>query len=170
MKATRCVSLFVVLLCGPHLARAATETLTLRWGELGAAIGNQEVTVFLSGNVRIQGTAAQVEPDALLLTVRKTSDKQAYPKGNTSIPRARVSEVRLKRVKGPGRLIGAAGAGTAAGLGSLPWALSESRINVADSTRGGQWAGITAAAAVGGYFLGRLIDTKETIIHVAPEN
>jgi hypothetical protein len=152
------------------LAQAATETVILRWSELSSAIGNQEVTVFLSGNVRIQGRAEQVEPDALVMTIRKTSDEQAYPKGSVSIPRVSVSEVRLKRVKGLGRLIGAAGAGTAAGLGSLPWALSESRINVEDSTRGAQWLAITAAATVGGYFLGRLIDKKETIIHLAPGN
>jgi hypothetical protein len=104
------------------------------------------------------------------LPERETVTKQAYPEGNASIPRGSISEVRLKRVKGLGRLIGAAGAGTAAGLGSLPWALSESRINVKDSTRGAQWLGLTAAAAVGGYFLGRLIDTKKTIIRVAPGN
>ena len=102
-------------------------------------------------------------------TIRKTSDKNAYARGQASIPRVEVDEIRIRATKGPGRLIGAAGLGTAAGLSSIGWAISDSRINVDDSTRITQWVGITAGATVGGYFIGRLIDTRQTIIRIAPE-
>ena len=76
-------------------------------------------------------------------TIRKTSDKNAYARGQASIPRVEVDEIRIRATKGPGRLIGAAGLGTAAGLSSIGWAISDSLINVDDSTRITQWVGIT---------------------------
>jgi hypothetical protein len=37
------------------------------------------VTVSLSGNVRVKSTVEQVEPDALVMTIRKTSDMSMRP-------------------------------------------------------------------------------------------
>jgi hypothetical protein len=171
MQSARCVaSILAIVLSVPQAAWAKTEVLTLKWSELSPTVANREVTVLVPGNVRVRGTVTEVQPDALVMTIRKTSDKKAYPKGEASIPRAEVHEIRIKQVRGPARLIGAAGAGTAAALGSFGWSISDSRVNVSDATRGAQWAAITAGATVGGYLIGRLIDTKETIIKVAPEN
>jgi hypothetical protein len=171
MKATRCVAgIFVIVLAGSQIALAKTDVLTLKWNEVEAAVANREVTVVLAGNVRLTGAVREFQPDALVMTVRKTSDRNAHPTGDTSIPRREVVEIRIKEVSGPGRLIVAAGAGTASGLGSLPWALSESRVNVSDQARAGQWAAITAGATVGGYLIGWMIDTKHTIIKVALED
>jgi len=170
VKSSRCVASVLAIVLATATAWAKTEVLTLQWSELSTAIANREVTVLLSSNARVTGTVREVQPQALLMTIRKASDKNAYPAGEASIPRNNISEIRMKRVAGLGRLIGAAGVGTAGSLGSLPWAISESRINVSDNTRGGQWLAITAAATVAGYFIGRLIDTKQTIIKLAPEN
>ncbi len=54
-------------------------------------------------------------------------------------------------------------------FGSLPWAISESRTNVSDNKRIGQWIAIAIGATAGDYLIGRFIDTKETVITVAPE-
>jgi hypothetical protein len=171
MQSARCVaSILAIVLSVPQAAWAKTEVLTLKWSELSPTVANREVTVLLSGNVRVRGTVTELQPNALVMTIRKTSDKKTYPKGDASIARAEVHEIRIKRVRGPARLIVAAGAGTVAALGSFGWAISESRVNVSDATRGAQWAAITAGVTVGGYLIGRLIDTKETIIKVAPEN
>ncbi len=170
MHATRCVALVLAaVLFSSQAAWARTEVLTLKWSELGAAVANREATLLLSGGVRVVGTITGVREDTLIVSIRKSSEKKTYSPGEASIPRKEVSEIRLKRVKGPARLIGAAGIGTAASLGSLGWAISDSRVNVSDSTRVAQWVAITAGATIGGYLVGRAIDTKETIIRIAPD-
>ncbi len=149
--------------------QAATEARSLKWSELAAAVANRNVTLVLRTNARVFGVVTAVQPDSLRMDVLKSSAKALYPPGQASIPRNAVVQIRLKRVKGPARAIGAAGAGTAAGLGTVGWAISEERTNVSDTKRIGQWAAITAVAVAGGYFIGRMIDTAETIIDVAPE-
>ena len=48
-----------------------------------------------------------------LSLIRKSSARSSYSPGEASIPRTEILEIRLKRISGPARLIGAAGAGTA---------------------------------------------------------
>ncbi|MFN0170552.1 MAG: hypothetical protein ACKV22_29375 [Bryobacteraceae bacterium] len=148
-------------------AVAGTKRLTLNWNELGSAVENRQVTVVLSRGVRLSGMVAEVRPETLRMALNQSSDKKAYPPGEVSIAREEVTEIRIKEVKGPGRLIGAAGLGAGASLGTLGWAISDSRVNVADSTRITQWTAITAGAVVGGYLVGRWLDTNTTVIRVA---
>ena len=162
------VWLLVFMLAAAPFAQARSEVRGLKWSELGAAVANRRVTLVLSTNARLQGTVAALQQDALLMDIIATSDKQAYPAGQTSVPRKDVVQVRIKKVKGPARLVGAAGIGAAASLGSLAWAISERRINVSDASRITSWIAITIGAVIGGYFIGRAIDTRETIINVLP--
>ncbi len=148
-------------------AAAATRNLTVRWNELEAAIGNRPVTVVLAGGARLTGTVAEVRPESLRMAVDRSSDRRAYPPGEISLAREQVAEVRIKEVKGPGRLIGAAGLGAGASLGTLGWAISDSRVNVSDGARIAQWTAITAAAVAGGYLAGRHWDTTTTVIRLA---
>jgi hypothetical protein len=151
------------------IAGAGVTELTLRWDEVGAAVGNQVVTVELTRNASIKGAIVGVGQDSMWMNVRSSSDIQAFPPGKLSISRKDIAQIRVRRIAGHGRLIGAVGIGSAAALGSLRWAISESRTNVSDNRRIGQWAAITAAAVAGGYWIGRLIDRKETVIRIAPE-
>lgn len=145
----------LVLLCvlSASALVQAENVLTLQWSELAGAVGHREATVLLANNQRVKGVVTAVEADALVL-----------PSGR--LGRESIRELRVKRVKGPRRAIGAAGAGAGAALGTLPWAISDSRVNVSDGTRVAQWAGITAVAAVAGYFIGRQLDTRVTVIRI----
>jgi hypothetical protein len=152
-----------------QIAQGGVKELTLRWEEVGAAVGKQVVTVELIRNTRLKGTIIGVGQDAIRMNIQSSSDKQTFPPGEGSVPRKEIAAIRIKRMEGRGRLIGAAGIGSAASLGSLRWAISESRVNVSDNKRIAQWAAISAAAVAGGYWIGRLIDSKETVIKIAPE-
>ena len=133
------------------------ETLTLKWNELQGAVAQREVTVLTTDNKQFKGVITSVSEDGV--------NMERAPGGR--VDRAAIREVRVRQVKGPRRAILTAAAGGGAGLGLLPWAISESRVNVSDSKRIAQWAGITAAATAAGYFIGRQLDTKETVIRIA---
>jgi hypothetical protein len=147
---------------------ARTETRTIRWSELPAAVGQETVTLVLRDGNRLQGRVAGQQPDALLFDILKSSDKRAYAPGQRSIPRTEVAEVRLKQFRGPWRAIFASGAGTGMFCAALPWAISDSRINVSDGTRITQLAFITAGAVTAGYLAGRQADARQTILRFAP--
>jgi hypothetical protein len=141
-----------------HSTAFAEQTVTLRWNELQGAIANRQATVLLSDNRQIRGVASSVTEEAILM--------EQAPSGR--IARATVREIRVRQTKGPRRAIFTAAAGAGAALGTLPWAISDSRVNVSDGARIAQWSGITAAATVAGYLIGNRLDTRETIIRIAP--
>lgn len=162
--------LLLLTSAGIPTALARTEVVTVRWDELSGTVANRTVTVVLSGGGRLTGVISQVRQDDLLMAIDKSSDHGHYPPGEMPVPRREITEIRLKRRKGPGRLIGAGGAGAATALGALPWAISDARVNVSDGARIAQWAALTAGATAGGYLIGRLIDTRETVIRLAPDH
>lgn len=132
------------------------ETLTLKWNELQGAVRQREATVVTTDNKQFKGVITSVSEDAVLM--------ERAPGGR--VERAAIREVRVRQVKGPRRAIFSAGAGAGAAIGLLPWAISDSRVNVSDGKRIAQWGGITAAATLAGYFIGRQMDTKETVIRI----
>ena len=147
----------LLLLLLPHSVAFAGESLTLRWNELQAAVANRQATVVLTDNRQFKGAISSVTDDALLM--------EQAPSGR--IARQSIREIRVQRVKGPRRAIFTAGAGAGAALATLPWAISDSRVNVSDGARIAQWSGITAGAAIAGYLIGHRLDSKETIIRVS---
>jgi len=161
-------TLLAFMLAGVQVTHAQSGFQSLSWSKLSAAVANQEVTLVLSGGARVKGTVESVLEDALAVNIHKTSNRRLHPVGQASIARKDISEVRIKRVKGPGRVIGAAGIGALGALASLPWALSEKRVNVSDASRLASWTALSAGFVVGGYFLGHAIDTQETVITIAP--
>ncbi len=149
-------------------AYAQEDFLTLRWAELNAATAHKKVKLVLRNDVHLEGEVRSVQSDTLDMAVLKTSDKKGHPVGNISIPRHEVMELRIKEIKGPMRLIGAAGIGAAGSLIALNRALDESRPSN-DAARMTAWGVTTIACVVGGFFLGRLADTHETQVKIAPE-
>ena len=145
---------FFLLPCGAF----AEEVLTLRWNEIQAAVSGRLATVVLTDNRHIKGAISSVTEDALTM--------ERAPSGR--LARQSVREIRLQRVNGPRRAIFSAGVGAGVAFATLPWAISDSRVNVSDGARIAQWSGITAGAAIAGYFIGRRLDTKETVIRIAP--
>ncbi|MBL8220829.1 MAG: hypothetical protein JNL62_16475 [Bryobacterales bacterium] len=140
-----------------HSVALAGESLTLRWNELQAAVANRQATVVLTDNRQYKGAISSVTDEALLM--------EQAPSGR--VARQSIREIRVQKVKGPRRAIFTAGVGAGVALATLPWAISDSRVNVSDGARIAQWGGITTAATIAGYFIGRRLDAKETIIRIA---
>ena len=165
----RLTAMAVLILAGLRVTQAQSGSASVNWNKLGPAVANQELTLVLSGGDRLKGTVERVLEDTLAVNIRKTSNRQRYAIGQASIARKDISELRIKRVKGPGRAIGAAGIGALGALASLPWVLSEKRVNVSDSSRIASWIVISAGCIAGGYLVGHAIDSKETVITIAPD-
>jgi hypothetical protein len=157
--------LLLALVLLPH-ARCATKELVLRWDQLMEAAGNRPVTVELEGGKRFGGVIVSAGPDVMRVSVRSSSGKLASAPQVELVSRKELLAIRIREIKGHGRLIAAATTGAAVSLGSLPWAISESRVNVSDAKRIGQWTAISAAGVACGYAIGRLFDRKETVIHI----
>src|SRR4051794_8800397 len=92
-----CVMLIAVLAVA---GQAAEPTAEIHWNELAGLIAGQDIVVPLPGGA-IAGQALSVREDSLLMVVQRTSDPR-YPKGQASVPRAGISEIRLTEHRGTG--------------------------------------------------------------------
>lgn len=164
------IQFFALFLASTLAAEAGAESLQLKWIALPAAVGKRKVTVVLSSKAQLRGTITSFQADSLQMHITGSSGPAAYPAGQASIPREEVTQIRIRRIRGAGRAVGAAGAGAAAAFGALPWAITDERVNASDRSRIVSWAAITAGAAVGGYFIGRVIDSRETVVTVLPRD
>jgi hypothetical protein len=154
------------LLALPGLqAQQAARPVELKWGELAPLIGNRKVQIALPDGAVISGESIAVRDDALVLNVEKTSNKAAYPKGNAAIPRASVTLLQVERR----RHKGARAIGTTVGVISGVMVGGYVAGKTASSTFGGflaTWTGLATAGSVGGYMIGKEIDTQMTYIKV----
>ncbi len=152
-------------LCLPT-ARAETKPLELKWGEIQQLVIGQRVQMVLPDGATVKGEVVTVREDSLVLDVKGTSNKEAHPKGSATIPRESVKLIRLERRSGNwGRNLGTTvGAITGVFLGG--WLA----IEAADSggTAVACLAGITALGAISGYYIGKDIDRKVTVIKIVP--
>ena len=157
----------VLLLCACHpLVLAESRPLELKWGELSPIIVGQRVHLVLPEGTAIKGEAITVREDALVVDVKGTSDAKVYPKGSATIPRALVTLLRLERRRGSwGRRLGTV-VGVLSGivLGGYVAAVT------ADSAGAGlaTFLGIASAGTVGGYYVGRQLDRRVTLIKIVP--
>ena len=127
----------------------------LQWRDLGRLAGGHRVNLALPSGIKLEGTVVAAEPDDLVLDVRKTSDKFAYPKGRAVIPRAEVARLRVfTRGSRPWRAIGTA---IGAGIG-VPLAIGAAALsgNVGTSRA---WVPVAGAVPTGlGFLLGWAAD------------
>ncbi len=156
----------LLLLTLPALcAQQPARPVELKWGELASLIGNQKVQMALPDGAVISGETITVREDALVLDVKKTSDTSAHPKGYTPIPRESVTLLKVERRSRRG----ARAIGTTVGVISGVIGGAYIATVTADQTAGGflgTWAGIASAGSVGGYLVGKQIDTETTYIKV----
>jgi len=139
----------------------------LQWGDLAGMITAQKVSMVLPDAARLQGKVLAVEPEALLLDISKTSNRQAYPKGRASIPRASVSVLRLTK---PGGHVGQIVGGILGSLGGL--LAGGLLVGVADADEAAAVVAVLGAAVAGGvagWWGGRVSDRKVIVITVVPE-
>jgi hypothetical protein len=125
----------------------------------------------MPGGAVITGKATSVESDALVVDVRKTSDRTAYPKGVVRVPRATLHRFEMQTKGKVGRAVGtpvgflvggAGGVGAWMGIQGGLWG------NKNQGAAATALIGITAAGTVAGYFLGNSIDKQWTVIEVLP--
>ena len=147
-------------------AAAAVREIESSWANLSLLIASKRIALVLPSGASVEGTVAEVQPEALVMMVAKTSDAQANPKGNATIPRASVSTIQLLEMRPTYRIIGVV-LGVAVGLGvAIGIALTNGLLSKQTT---GQAVGETAAIVgfpVLGFFLGRSLDRKVTRITV----
>ena len=161
--------MLALLLAAPLLADAAA-LMHVKWEGLAVVTGNT-VSIAMPGGAVITGKATGVESDALVVDVKKTSDRTAYPKGVVRVPRATLHRFEMQTKGKVGRIVGTPVGfvvGFAGGIGAV---LGIQGGLFGDKNQGAAAAaliGITAAGTVAGYFLGNSVDKHWTAIEILP--
>lgn len=139
--------------------------MSLQWNELEGTILGKTVGLILPDGAALKGRPVGVNPEALVLNIKKTSDRAAYPKGEFSIPRSSVATLQMNETRGPWRAIGT-GIGVAAG--AIPGALVYQRFNNegASQAAAALAAGLIAGGAAAGFLAGRSADRQVTLITI----
>ena len=151
----------------PAAALAASNRIELRWIELAPVVVNHKVKAVLPGGTEIQGSVVAVREDALVLNVKKTSDRKGYSTGQNVIPRASLSTLQIDDFHGAGgRTIGVI-VGALGGL-ILGGDLVAHTAN-AEAAAVSSFLGISTASAIAGYYAGRTRDHNVTMIRIVPE-
>ena len=148
-------------------APAGTSKVEVRWNELSPLILAHTVSLVLPGGTTIAGEVEAVRDDSLTLDVHKTSNSKVQPKGTASIPRASVTTLQVTEAKGSGgRILGVV-------VGAIVGLVAGGEIAVHTCNTEGPAAGTLTGVAVGvttaGYYLGKSMDRRTTIIRVDRE-
>ena len=156
----------LLLLALPALqSQQPTRSVELQWGELAPLFGNQRVKLALPDGAVIAGEAITVREDTLVIDVKKTSDKKAHPKDYSPIPRESVTLFEVdRRCRKGARAIGAT-VGVVSGVFGGGYVTAK----LADQTAAGflaTCAGVASASSVGGFLVGKEIDTDLTYVKV----
>jgi hypothetical protein len=162
------VSLFLVFLTALPPALAAPPQLAVSWDELRNNIAqrrlnNRKVVVTLADGREAKSVLLRAEAGALVLEKREELSAWLVDK-EVRIPRSDISQVRFPGRSGHARLIGTL-AGVGGGLGVSSFAAA-SDDDFQTSVVALFAVGVTAAAAVGGYFIGRSIDKEIPVFRI----
>lgn len=150
----------VMLLMAP-LAASQPEERT--WSEL-ASLVNRQIRMTMPQGTVIEGTLTAVETDGLVLQIRSTTDKKAYPRGRFVAPRAEVKTLDVLSKGRKFRVIGTiVGAWAGLALGIYAGAHMDS-AGPALAVFGVIGGGLTTA----GYVIGDSADTQTRTIVVRP--
>jgi hypothetical protein len=166
MNHTKLFAAWLVL--GAARTAAGGDPVEIRWNELATQIVGREIAIPLEGGVTVAGQALAVGDQSLLLDIRKSSDPRRYARGETSLPRAAIAEVRVleKRGKG-GRVVGAV-LGTLVGfVGGMEIAEASTRSS-SNAAALSVFIAIWGGSAVGGYYAGRSTDRHWKRLRIAP--
>jgi hypothetical protein len=141
------------------------KTLRLRWPDLDRVVTGHHINITLPSDIYLEGDVLGMRDDGLLLEVKVTSDKRAYPRGRALVPRAEVKRFRLVRKRGhTWRIEGAALGGGIGFLGGAAAAM--------ESTSMSSGAAIALGTGVGtgvGFLCGLAGDYDRADVIVQPE-
>jgi hypothetical protein len=129
-------------------------------------VRGRNIDLTLPSGIRLKGRVTSVEVDALMLDVRKTSNKRAYPKGRAVVPRPEVTQFMLARKEG--NAWSAVGAGIGGSIGAV------TAVGAVHFIRDDGPKAAAAALAVGlpaaiGYGLGWAADHEYVNVMVVPD-
>ena len=158
-----CVAILMCLLCSTPAAQASSGELELPWSDLGAMVAGHRVNLVLPDGAALQGQVLAVREDALVLNINKTSNRQAYPKGQNVIRRPLVSTLQLETSRSSGKTVGVI-VGALGGLilgGDLVAHLAQSEAAGVSS-----FFAISTASSLAGYYIGKHHDRQATVIRI----
>ena len=148
----------------------ARPVLHLPWEQL-SEISGETVRIALPEGV-IQGKASHVEDDALVVDVKKTSDRHAYPKGMVRVPREKLQTFQLQTrgkkyriiMTALGAWLGIGGGATVAYFGVEGCEFFGGCRHPNPVAAGFAFAGIAGGTIAGGYYAGKSLDTSWTTV------
>jgi hypothetical protein len=89
------------------LSHSGSAQVRLTWAEFSTKVmPTHNIRMVLPDGTHVEGYPLVAKPDGLDLHLTRTSNRQAHPKGNTTIPRSSVSVVEMRRSRWKGKLIG----------------------------------------------------------------
>jgi uncharacterized protein YcfJ len=147
-------------------ACAGAAPAEIRWNELAALIVGHQVKVPLAGGGVVEGQALSVRDDSLVIDIRKTPDSSRYPRGQTPISRASVTEVWIVEHRGTGgRILGTAVGALAGMIAGAEVAVHGTRSEAAGVST---FSAIAVACTAGGHYAGRRADRRSRRLGIAP--
>lgn len=163
MTTQSCIA--ITILCA-GLAQAENKPVELKWSELAAVVTGQNIEFTTKEGVTLRGNVVSVRPEEMVLDAKHTSNPKIFSKGGVTVPRTSVDTLRMIKTKAAwGRRLGTT-LGLVAGL--TLGGYTAANAGGSDAAILTTFLGITGAATVGGFFLGRSADRKVTMIRIVP--
>ena len=127
---TLLIALAAALATAPPAASAdqpSKRAFHLQWRDLDRATRGHRIALVLPSRVKLQGDVVAFEDDELVLDVRKTSNKRAYPQGRAIVPRPEITSLRVIRTRRLWRAVGTVVGGGVGTAVAIPVALLAGR-------------------------------------------
>ncbi|MCX6627733.1 MAG: hypothetical protein NTW28_08905, partial [Candidatus Solibacter sp.] len=151
-------------------AASADSSQRLTWEELPTLVGKR-VSIPLYDGGAVAGKVREVQADALLIQVSKSSNPLAYPKGPMRVPRATLHVLDLHGKGHRYRVIGTAlgfAAGAACGLGVAIGVQGGPFSDGRGTAGGAALVGVMAGVTTAGYAVGNAADRRTTTVRIIP--
>ncbi len=156
--------------CLLFVSAARSDSLTLHWNELSAAITQHNISLDLPDGAKLRGVAIGIEGEALVLDIRKNSSPGRHPLGRQSIPRDQVRTLRINRNTTRWRIVGTL-VGAAVGIPAGALVAFERNGVLGGKSNGGTPAAIAIIGGLtaGGYLIGWAADRHTTKVVVTAD-
>jgi hypothetical protein len=149
-------------------AAGAVAPQRLTWEELPQLVG-KHVSIALYDGGAVAGKVREVDADALLIAVSKSTNPVAYPNGPLRVPRARLHVLELHGKGIKYRVLGTAlgfVAGAAGGMAVAAGAQGGLFNDQYSAGAGAAGIGVVAAITAAGYAVGNARDRRTTTIQI----
>ena len=155
----------LLLWVAPAAGAVTPERMT--WDGLSQLVG-KHVSIALYDGGAVSGKVSDVEADALLIQVSKSTDPVAYPKGPMRVPRAKLHVLDLHGKGFKYRVIGTAlgFAAGAAGGACVAFGAQGGPFGDEGGAAGAGMIGVMAGVTVAGYAVGNAADRRTTTIQI----